>query len=230
LPFYHLKSEGFWTLQTKAGQEILLTKSFSIRSFSQLKEAVAYASFSEDLYALLQDAGNRVLLIDMLIQTYLGAPGNQYADRSIIREVERQMLHEPTAVYREEVGRADEEELFIRSGVFKRLIPRIYNYTCCISNMRIIASREVQMVDACHIVPFAVSHDDTVCNGLSLCPNLHRAFDRGLIAVDEDYRVIVSRDFSEGDSDYLIRKYEGSLIVLPAVKEHYPAREHLKWH
>lgn len=26
------------------------------------------------------------------------------------------------------------------------------------------------------------------------------------------------------------RKYEGSLIVLPAVKEHYPAREHLKWH
>lgn len=33
--------------------------------------------------------------------------------------------------------------------------------------------------------------DDTIGNGLSLCPNLHHAFDRGLIAIDDEYRVLV---------------------------------------
>jgi len=86
------------------------------------------------------------------------------------------------------------------------------------------------MIDACHIVPFAVSHDDTVCNGLSLCPNLHRAFDRGLIALDENYRLVISQNFSENDSDYSIKKYEGSRILLPDMKDHYPAWENLRWH
>lgn len=30
-----------------------------------------------------------------------------------------------------------------------------------------------QLVDACHIVPFAISKDDTINNGISLSPNLH---------------------------------------------------------
>jgi hypothetical protein len=30
----------------------------------------------------------------------------------------------------------DKEELAARGGVFKRMVPRIYNYTCCISSMR----------------------------------------------------------------------------------------------
>jgi predicted restriction endonuclease len=39
------------------------------------------------------------------------------------------------------------------------------------------------MVDACHIVPIGRHGSDHVTNGLSLCPNLHRAFDRGLLSV-----------------------------------------------
>jgi len=37
LPFYHLKSDGFWFLHTFVGKEILLTSSNSIKSFGQLK-------------------------------------------------------------------------------------------------------------------------------------------------------------------------------------------------
>ncbi|MFC4198185.1 HNH endonuclease [Pedobacter jamesrossensis] len=32
-------------------------------------------------------------------------------------------------------------------------------------------------------VPFNVSHNDKVTNGIALCPNLHRAFDRGLVSI-----------------------------------------------
>ncbi|WP_201288840.1 HNH endonuclease signature motif containing protein [Polaribacter septentrionalilitoris] len=40
------------------------------------------------------------------------------------------------------------------------------------------------MIDACHIVPFSISNDDTIPIGISLSPNLYRAFDRGLITIN----------------------------------------------
>jgi putative restriction endonuclease len=48
------------------------------------------------------------------------------------------------------------------------------------------------MVDACHIIPFSISHDDTIRNGICLSPNLHRAFDRGLFTLTNDLEVKVS--------------------------------------
>lgn len=32
------------------------------------------------------------------------------------------------------------------------------------------------MVDACHVIPFAESFDDTITNGLALAPTLHRIY------------------------------------------------------
>jgi putative restriction endonuclease len=42
------------------------------------------------------------------------------------------------------------------------------------------------MVDACHIVPFYKTYNNHPTNGIALCPNLHRAFDKGAIAVDAE--------------------------------------------
>ena len=61
--------------------------------------------------------------------------------------------------------------------------------------MKIVATRDVQMIDACHIVPFSERHDDTIRNGLSLSPNFHRAFDRFLITIDKDFRVLTTSPF-----------------------------------
>lgn len=60
------------------------------------------------------------------------------------------------------------------------------------------------MIDACHIVPFSESYNDIVTNGIALCPNLHRAFDSGLISIDENYKVIVSNTFIEERNNYSI--------------------------
>jgi len=88
-------------------------------------------------------------------------------------------------------------------------LPKIYNIKCCIFGLRVDATINVTMVDACHIVPFSISYDDTITNGLALCPNLHRAFDRGLIAISDDYRVVVSDAFVEDESSYSIRQFAG---------------------
>ena len=106
----------------------------------------------------------------------------------------------------------------------------INNNTCCISGMKIDATINVSMIDACHIVPFSISYDDTVTNGIALCPNLHRAFDRGLLGIDENYRVVVSNTFREDETSYSIRAFEGKAIRLPTIESYFPTANNFLWH
>lgn len=229
LPFYHLQSDGSWYLQTKPGLQILKTSSNSIRSFSHLKQVVEYAYLDASLYALLLDAHNREVLKQTLLNTYFPLHQHLGNENQLVSQIIQQILHEPPAVYKTKANSFDEEEVFIRSGVFKKEIPKIYNYTCCISGLRIIAGG-IQMIDACHIVPFSESHDDTITNGLSLCPNLHRAFDRGLLSIDEDYRVVL-QPFAENENNiYSIKQFAGKEILLPKEKEYMPLQENLVRH
>jgi putative restriction endonuclease len=94
----------------------------------------------------------------------------------------------------------------------------------------VIADKDVQMIDACHIVPFAQSGDDTISNGLSLCPNLHRAFDRGLIAISDEYRVLVKPFYEVDDNVYSIKQFEGKKIFLPKEKVYCPLAINLAKH
>lgn len=228
LPFYHLKSEGFWHLRTKFGREIILTSSNSIKSFAQLKEVIEYAYFNDDLFQLLIEQHSRSILKQALLTSYF--PNSQISySNGLIETITEQILHEPSELYKSKAALFDDEEVFIRGGVFKKEIPKIYNYTCCISGLRIITDKEVQMIDACHIVPFSVSGDDTIGNGISLCPNLHRAFDRGLISIDENYRVI-GKPFVEEVNAYSIKQFEGKELSLPRLKEFYPLKENFRKH
>ena len=95
--------------------------------------------------------------------------------------------------------------------------------------MRIITDADIQMIDACHIVPFSESHDDTITNGISLCPNLHRAFDRGLISLDTEYRVLV-KSFTEQENFYSIKQFDGRQILLPNNKQYFPSQENIAAH
>lgn len=85
------------------------------------------------------------------------------------------------------------------------------------------------MIDACHIIPFSESFNDTITNGIALCPNLHRAFDRGLIAINEDYKVIVSKSFKEEKNIYSIRAFENKIINLPSIESFFPKANNFLW-
>ena len=229
LPFYHLKSSNFWFLKTYAGKEVVLTSSYSISSFSALKNTVAYAYFDNEVYEALKEKSNRDIVAEILISTYLH--GQQPVEKTYdtFDSIETKILNEPPSVYKKEIAVSDDEEIFIRGGVFKKVIPKAYNYTCAISGMKIITTRDVQMIDACHIVPFSESHDDTITNGISLSPNFHRAFDRFLITIDESYRVVVSNQFVESGG-HSIKLFEGGIIHLPEERKYYPSLENLHWH
>ena len=86
------------------------------------------------------------------------------------------------------------------------------------------------MIDACHIVPFSFSCDDAVANGIALCPNPHRAFDKGLIAIDENYNVVISKSFCEDETSYSIGAFEGKRIKLPNLKSYFLLKKNFGWH
>ena len=238
-PFYHLKSDKFWTLVPKLGYENIDSMSSSAKSFNNLNTAIEYALIESDLFQLIKDEYSNNLLTQFLLDEYFFQNRKNYSsvinsENKIFHTIENKILNEPAEDYRKEIKnlvlQKNEEEIFLRGGVFKREIPKIYNNTCCISGMRIDSILNISMIDACHIIPFGESYDDTVTNGIALCPNLHRAFDRGIISIDDKYKVIVSSVFKEENVKYSIKEFQSKKIILPTQKEYHPLLDNFIWH
>ena len=240
LPFFHLRSDPFWRLITNIGMNIPLTSSHSIKSLNALKEAIAFAELDKEFFRLLIDPIQNGLFVDQILEKYFHETrANFYSkDYNVYDQLETQMLNDNRAVYSSRIKELKEslpqeqfeEEIFVRGGIFKKEIPKIYNYHCAISGMRIESSTNAQLVDACHIVPFAISKDDTITNGISLSPNIHRAFDRGLITINSEYIIRVSPAIKENDSPFSLKQFDGKQIILPTNIHFYPSIENLDWH
>lgn len=58
---------------------------------------------------------------------------------------------------------------------------------------RAVTRVQLRLVDAAHIVPVgAPESSDRVQNGIALAPTYHRAFDNGLIYLDDQYRMQIN--------------------------------------
>jgi putative restriction endonuclease len=240
LPFFHMRSEPFWRLVTRAGMIIPVTSSNSIKSLGTLKDSIAFAEIDKDLFDLMTDSFSSSILEEKLLELYFHETKSNYRlnEYTFIENLETQILNDDRESYSERISELRqtlnndefEEEIFVRSGVFKREIPKIYDYQCAISGMRVESTTNAQLVDACHIIPFAISKDDTITNGISLSPNLHRAFDRGLITINADYIVRISPVIKENESPYSLKQFEGKQINLPRETKYYPSIENLNCH
>ncbi|MEQ9297766.1 MAG: HNH endonuclease [Cyclobacteriaceae bacterium] len=236
-PFFYMKSEGFWRLIPKKGFGEIEKMGSLMKSFSSLSAAVAYAQIDQSLYELCLNSKSNQTLKQQLLDEYFPVTKHRFSggntSGSIFKDLEGKFLNEPPAEYQRQTKLLlednEEEEVFLRGSVFKREIPKIYDSRCCISGLRVDSIHNFSMIDACHIVPFSESYDDTVTNGLALCPNLHRAFDRGLISIALDYRVCVSDSFVE-EGDYSIRQYDGQKINLPSNQSYWANQKNLEWH
>ena len=240
LPFYHMSSEPFWKLIPNIGCEKWIESKSSMRSLGNLTMAIQFALIDSELANLLLVPENRDILKISILDKYFPNTKSNYSMNGNDDLPSASILHENSEEYKRKIielkNKVDEnafqEEIFIRGGLFKREIPKIYNNTCAISGLRLTSVvSNVSMIDACHIVPFSESYDDTLTNGIALCPNLHRAFDRGLIAFSDNYTVLINKSFIEDkNSAFNISQFEGKQIILPYSEELYPALENLYKH
>jgi putative restriction endonuclease len=74
----------------------------------------------------------------------------------------------------------------IRDNSFKSRVLTSYANRCAFCGV------QLKLIDAAHIVPVQHNGTDETCNGISLCALHHRAFDRNLITVNQDYQIISS--------------------------------------
>jgi len=65
-----------------------------------------------------------------------------------------------------------------------------------------------------------------------MCSNLHRAFDAGLLSLNDNYEILIKgkRTFEENNSPFNLRQFEGKKILLPLNEKFYPDLENLNWH
>jgi putative restriction endonuclease len=241
LPFFHLGSEksGIWKLVPLPGCTIPVTKSNSIKSFRALRQTVQYALLSEELYRALMDAAQRQEIKNTLVEKYFPETAYLMSDNRVNRyseEVRKEILYEPDVNYARNVVRhferitteEREQEMIFRGHIFRKSVLELYDFRCSVTGLKVEFQGNVTLVDACHIIPFHQSHDDTIGNGIALSPTFHRAFDSGLIGISDDYRVIVNRKVTDHSLSQGIAAYEGEKILLPREERFWPSREKLR--
>jgi len=76
-----------------------------------------------------------------------------------------------------------------RDNNFRSKVLRAYNNRCAFSGI------QLRLVDAAHIVPvnYEKSTDD-ISNGIALSVIYHRAYDKGLITFDSQYKIIINEE------------------------------------
>ena len=235
-PFFYLQSKklgskAIWQLIAKPGCQI----NAHIKSVNTLIQVLEYGHFDPELFQILTEPTARQAILLALFSAYFPETqqlyfNNKQSGEGYYHDLQEYVLNEPEAQYKT-IRIETEEDVFVRGGLFKKLIPMVYNNTCCITGMKLESTFGHSFIDACHIMPFSVSHDDKVNNGLALCPNLHRAFDRGLITVNSNYFVVTSKYISEDIiHTYSLNQLKGKKLILPTAHQYKPALENLEWH
>ncbi len=235
LPFFHLKSDGFWHLHANPGYEKVLSTASRIRGAARFREVIAYASLDDALFVLLTEAEGREVIRQTIISTYFPdfteTIGSLIAEGFEIGEYGQLLIRQVDVPFSVQRSEPIEAETPVRSGGFRREIMRIYNYTCVVCRLRILTLDGESVTEAAHIVPFHVSQNDDVRNGISLCKLHHWTFDKGLISLSGSYQIIVSELMSEeGPAGWTLTELRGKSILLPEQDLLSPAQEALEWH
>lgn len=77
----------------------------------------------------------------------------------------------------------------IRDRNFQIGVYSLYEGKCCICGI------QANLTEAAHIVAVKHKGTDELTNGFLLCKNHHKAYDMGLLAVDEDYSIKVNKKY-----------------------------------
>jgi putative restriction endonuclease len=118
----------------------------------------------------------------------------------------------------------------VRDNGFKARVLTAYSQKCAFCGL------QLKLVDAAHILPVSYSGStDETCNGISMCALHHRAFDRSLVTINEEYQIIhndrkleklVAIKLNGGAEDFV--KYLRPFIILPPALNDRPHIDYIK--
>lgn len=115
-----------------------------------------------------------------------------------------------------------------RDAAFTRQIQNAYDRRCAMTGLKIINGGGRPEAQAAHIRPVASAGPDSVRNGLALSATFHWMFDRGLIAIDDDFRILKAKKLLPEQAERMLNP-SGYLIV-PEDQRFQPHAQFLRWH
>lgn len=234
LPFFHLRSSKFWSLVPRPSQEDALSEA-SHGYPSQLQKIILGVRLDDVLYELLHHQDARDALRAVLIQTYF-APDYHAAlleqsqlnlqsylySLKLVEQAKQTIKELPNTEYKPDV----------RDQGFRKAVVRIYEHRCAFCGVRMLTASGHTAVDAAHIIPWSISQNDDIHNGMALCRLCHWTFDEGLTGVSTRYQVLLSKELramSQNLPGHLLT-VENRQILAPADEDLWPDLDALGWH
>lgn len=117
----------------------------------------------------------------------------------------------------------------VNQRVFRLMMLKIYNESCCVTGLNI-----PEVNRASHITSWKENPSKRLDprNGLLLSATYDAAFDKHLISLDEDYRLIISKRITDHYQSNIVKEYfqkkSGDKITLPS--SYLPKQEYLEMH
>ncbi|NLF41224.1 MAG: HNH endonuclease, partial [Bacteroidales bacterium] len=126
-------------------------------------------------------------------------------------------------------SRIREVKTRVNQNVFRQIVLANYESRCAVSGIDI-----PELLVASHIVPWSKSENDRLNpeNGICLSSLYDKAFDKGLIAINNELKIILSSDLKKkSNQNYYVTFFsgiEGAKIQLPM--KYLPNKEFLEFH
>ena len=114
-----------------------------------------------------------------------------------------------------------------RDRKFRQNILIAYDRTCAFTGLRLINGMGRPEVEAAHIVPVEKNGTDSIRNGIALTGTMHWMFDRGMLSLADDYRILTSRHLNH-DVSHMLRA--NGIALMPPDVAHRPHPDYLAWH
>lgn len=117
----------------------------------------------------------------------------------------------------------------VNQNVFRQIVIANYSGKCALTGIDI-----TDLLFASHIIPWSKSEDERLNpeNGICLSALYDKAFDKGLIGINERFEVIISSDLKKkSKNDYYVKYFshlENEKIILP--NKYLPNKTFLEYH
>lgn len=115
-----------------------------------------------------------------------------------------------------------------RDRVFAQQVRNAYDSRCAVTGLKIINGGGRAEMEAAHIQPVASNGPDTVRNGIALSRTVHWMFDRGLISIDDDFKLLKAKGKIPDGAERLFDP--SGYIKVPEDERAKPTPQFLHWH
>lgn len=116
-----------------------------------------------------------------------------------------------------------------RDRIFRRVVLRAYDERCALTGLRLINGSGRAEAEAAHIRPVEANGPDIINNGIALSGTAHWMFDRGLITLEDNLEILISRHINDYSGVRSLLNKSG-YARLPLRTTDRPHPHFLKWH